>query len=135
MKNSNEEPDINDVFDSLVTGEQTVVESSYGEGELKGKTEGQLEGYHLGFHRGAEIGSEVGYYLSFAGYYLRFGDDRLNPKISSALVKLKTLAESIPKSNEPDVDILSSVVECRGIFKKACVHLKVSPRLPNPLID
>lgn len=107
--------------------------SGYAEGEQKGRTEGELEGYHLGYHRGAEVGSEVGYYLGFAGYYLKFGSN--NPKIGAVLVKLKTLAESVPETNDPNADILSLLAECRATYKKVCVHLKTSPKLPNPVAD
>ncbi|BES98110.1 Oral cancer overexpressed 1 [Nesidiocoris tenuis] len=135
MHHSIDAPDINDVFDSLATAEETISEKSFDEGRAKGEVDGRLEGYHLGFHRGAEIGSEVGYYCGFADFYLKFGAGKLSTKTTGELNRLKQLAESVPKMNDPNVDILSLVEQCRASFKKVCVHLKISPRLPNPAIE
>ncbi|KAF6201511.1 hypothetical protein GE061_003902 [Apolygus lucorum] len=134
MQELSDVPDINDVFDSLVNAEEEVVDSGYQEGEEKGKREGEVEGYHLGYHRGAEVGSEIGYYLGFSASYLT-GEGELNPKITAALRKLQILAQSIPETNDPNVDIIQVLEECRGCYKKVCVHLKVSPRLPNPVSE
>ncbi|XP_014241019.1 oral cancer-overexpressed protein 1 homolog [Cimex lectularius] len=126
---ADEEEDINDAFDSIALGEESVKEESFQEGEEKGRICGLSEGYHLGFHRGAEIGAELGYYSAFTSYYLSLLPG-LSDKVSNCLEKLKEKVRSVPTENLESFDVHGALDASRALFKKSCALLKIDSCLP-----
>jgi HUS1 checkpoint protein len=124
------EEDINAAFDSILLGEDRVVELGFEAGYTAGSAEGRLEGARLGRQRGAEVGREVGFYLGFAeeltSAHSDQSDEKKTAKISIALHKLLELIEAFPEDNSKEEDIAAKLEQIRARFKVVCSLLKVS---------
>lgn len=127
------EPDINDIFDSILCSEEASNEQGYEEGVKKGLVDGEIDGYHLGYHKGAEIGAELGFYKGVVETYIQLnkkGDTALSDKIITLLEKTKDMIDKFPRENIEDQDILNLASNIRVKYKKVCSLLKIDGGYP-----
>lgn len=116
------ERDINDVFDEILLTEESLTKQGYNEGYERGLAEGNIEGYQLGYGKGYELGKEFGDYYGTICYFLKTAHSRPAKQL---LENLKHSIESFPKTNDPNVDILSEVTKIRTQFKRLKAVLRL----------
>lgn len=126
---TNEERDINDIFDDILLTEETLEQQGYAEGFSDASSAGNTEGFHLGYHRGAELGAELGYYMGVVEVYLQL--ESIPVKHRSVLTAVKTAITSFPTTNDEEVDIFDRANQIRSQFRRCCALLKISGKYPE----
>lgn len=80
----------------------------------------------LGYHRASEIGAELGYYFGIIS--------TVNSSNKKTLRLLKNLQEKIikfPNTNDPGVDLITTITEIRSKFRQICATLKINSKYPE----
>lgn len=129
MVDTEQNKDINDIFEDILFAEENIVEESFQDGFQAGIKQENVEAYHLGYHRGAEIGAELGYYSSFIEYYQNSIKERSvdkPEKVLKTLVTLQALIGNFPQDNDENTDLKESLNEIRVKFKLFCSLLKIN---------
>lgn len=124
-----EQRDINDIFDDILLTEEFLEQQGYDEGFADAAAAGNTEGFHLGFHRGAELGAELGYYLGVVEVYLK--TTSLPDKQRSILGAVKSAILAFPETNDEEVDIFERSSQIRAQYRRCCALLKISGKYPD----
>jgi len=89
---------INDIFDSLLTIEQTFIEEGRADGILYGSRLSRKEGIELGYKTGFELGNELGYYLGCVEGWLLLSTkfpNKFSDRSKKTLLSLKGMITSL----------------------------------------
>lgn len=129
-KEINSDPDINEVFESILFSEEHLAEGGYKDGLRKGEKEGLNDGFHLGYHRGAEIGAEIGFYEGVVKALFHINNVKgLSPRIVKEMNTLSSLLQNFPHTNTDHFEDLKNSV--RGKYKKLCSLYKFDGSSPD----
>jgi predicted nucleic acid-binding Zn ribbon protein len=105
-----------DLFDAVVSIEQTAYQRGFAEGKLMAEARDQKESYDLGYSRGYTIGRELGFYL---GVVEALTEEPLLPHQQKLLQKLSA-------ANTKAMEDPSEVCLAKGAFKLLVTGLKSS---------
>ncbi|XP_061399996.1 uncharacterized protein LOC133335711 [Musca vetustissima] len=117
---TNEERDINDLFDDIALAENHLVEASYKEGFSVGCQQGNDEGYRLGYAQGIQLGEELAEIFGRV-VALQQQPKKHTERVKRCLEQIRTAIETFPRENDPEADIIGAVENIRTLNKKLLV--------------
>lgn len=132
-QDSQQERDINDIFDDIVLTEERLVEKGYKEGFDEGCKQGNTDGYRLGFAQGIKLGEEL---AEIFGFIIALEQqDKHTEKVKRCMEQLKSLIEIFPKENDPEADIVGTLEQIRNLNKRLRILLGLKSTGPEFTIE
>ncbi|XP_014670025.1 PREDICTED: oral cancer-overexpressed protein 1-like [Priapulus caudatus] len=128
-------PDINEIFDNILLGEDRSQQVGYSEGYQQGLAQGYRDGFTAGKKQGIIIGKKVGYIHGFAISYLTlfetisFDDEKDRSKHRrkiKALCDLIEMVDNFPLSDLQYDSFFEDLEKIRAKYKQVCSLLNVS---------
>ncbi|XP_059660989.1 uncharacterized protein LOC132307287 [Cornus florida] len=123
-----QQPDITDIFDSLLNLEEIHVNDGFEEGYNDGLVPGKDEGRQVGLKTGFEIGEELGFYRGCINVWnsaIRVDPTCFSLRVQKTINQMDELVRKYPilyPENEFGTDILDSL---RLKFRAICATLNV----------
>ncbi|XP_068595221.1 protein LTO1 homolog [Brachionichthys hirsutus] len=117
-----------DIFDSIVTSEETFRAEGYREGFQRGTARGLQDGRRHGASHGAKLSSEVSFYYGFSVTWkclLQHGADAKSRKRMKALESLVGLVQNTPHDDPYSEKLREDMEKLWAKFRQVCSMLNV----------
>ncbi|KAL3502518.1 hypothetical protein ACH5RR_036967 [Cinchona calisaya] len=115
-----------DIFDSSLNLEETLLKQGYDEGYADGLVSGKEEGRQVGLKTGFEVGQELGFYRGFIDIWnsaIRVDPTCFSPRVLKSIKQMEELLTKYPVSDPEDESVTEIMDSLRLKFRAICATL------------
>ncbi|KAH8271528.1 hypothetical protein KR018_004252 [Drosophila ironensis] len=109
-----------DLFDDITLAEERNANEGYSDGFEQGQAQGNEEAYLLGYAKGLQVGEELGKIL---GQVVARQQLPHTGRVQRSLEQLRALLDQVPRTNDPEVDILGALEAVRIAHRRLRAQL------------
>lgn len=112
-----------DLFDAILSVEESNCERGYLQGQKAWQLKYFREGFSLGLAKGYEAGNEVAFYRAFAKTWSALLHDK--PREKKVVDQLLALTDKCPNYNSKDDSLIELKQSMNAKFRQLCAVLKI----------